>query len=505
MAPTLQRLANVPRRAASLLTSGADALQDLLVVARGTLKLGREAASRTAAVAKHVAVLDKDVRAVHGEVRALRGELHDRLLQYNLLLGRLSRHAPEGAAEPTLSGRTVPVAVDDPDLRAWETVGDGLRPDPEGREWLLLDSCAVCGHAERTIVNEFNKLILMDKAPDDTSARYDYAICHACGILHATRRPCGSRYRFLLENFGEVTAKTGGGREIKNPLLNPYPLSEEDRARLRTLASKGVFVSDHQELRSAEYLDGLLKDRFENSVHVDVMGSLLQMRGARVLELRPRTGAISESLRRLFGAEVYGMPIWESQRFLLEEVYGIDTPGLIDYDRFEIPFEGRFDLIVANHMLTHSVRPADVFATFRRHLKPDGHIYLYNEPDDAEFLSGKQSMFATLNPLHMQAFDHRSLRRALAAAGFEVVFQKRRNVNHLCLARLAEPRAISMTEAERGSRIKAYRRARDRAALAIREELRPRFAGEWPALVERGVAEGVVEFDASGRLRLVAP
>jgi SAM-dependent methyltransferase len=314
----------------------------------------------------------------------------------------------------------------------------------------------------------------------------------------------GSRYQFLLDNFGEVTAKTGGGREIKNPLLNPYPLSDGDRAQLRELASKGVFVSDHQELRSAEYLDGLLKDRFENSVHVDVIGSLVGVSGARILELRPRTGAISESLRRLFGAEVCAMPIWESQRFLLKEVYGIDSPGLINYDRFEIPYAGQFDLIVGNHMLTHSVRPADFFATIRTRLKPGGHVYLYNEPDDAEFLSGQQSMLATLNPLHMQAFDHKSLRRGLAASGFEVVFQKRRNVNHMCLARLSESPWAPMSELERKGRIKAYRKARDRAILGMREELRPRFAAEWSAIVERGVAEGVVEFDANGRLRLVA-
>jgi SAM-dependent methyltransferase len=263
-------------------------------------------------------------------------------------------------------------------------------------------------------------------------------------------------------------------------------------------------VSDHQDLRSTEFLDGLLKDRFENCVHVDVIGSLLGMRGARVLELRPRTGAISESLRRLFGAEVCAMPIWESQRFLLKEVYGIDSPGLISYDRFEIPYPGQFDLIVGNHMLTHSVRPADFFATIRTRLKPGGHLYLYNEPDDAEFLSGQQSMLATLNPLHMQAFDHKSFRRGLGANGFEVVFQKRRNVNHMCLARFSETEWTPMSEQARKGRIKAYRRARDRAILGMREELRPRFASEWSAIVERGVAEGVVEFDANGRLRLVA-
>jgi hypothetical protein len=48
-----------------------------------------------------------------------------------------------------------------------------------------------------------------------------------------------------------------------------------------------------------------------------------------------------------------------------------------------------------------------------------------------------------------------------------------------------------------------YTRARDRAILALRGDLRARFADEWPQLVERGVADGLVEFDAEGHLRLV--
>ena len=503
MSNKLSRLAGAPRAVFVLLTSGADRLRELLDVGRRSFKLGQEAIKASRTAAKETSTLDKDVRAVRADVRALREELRERLLQYNLQLGRLSRDTSAAEHDPRLSSRTVPLAIEDAPEPAWETIGVAF-PDPEGREWLTLDACALCGCRERTVVNEFNKLILLEKAPDDTSARYDYAICHACGMLYATRRPVGSRYQFLLDNFGEVTAKQGGSREIKNPLLNPYPLSDEDRAQLKRLASKGVFVSDHQGLRSVEYLDGLLKDRFENSVHVDVIGSLLTPTGARVLELRPRTGAISESLRRLYGAEVYGMPIWESQRFLLKEIYGIDSPGLVSYDRFEIPYDGQFDLIIGNHMLTHMLRPAEFFATLRSRLKPGGHIYLFNEPDDAEFLSGQQSMLATLNPVHMQAFDHASLARALAANGFRVVFQKRRNLNHLCLAQAGDAPWTPISESDRNRRIKAYGRARDRAILGVREDVRPRFAAQWASVVERGVAEGVAEFDAGGRLRLVA-
>ena len=261
---------------------------------------------------------------------------------------------------------------------------------------------------------------------------------------------------FLLAHFGEVVAKRGsrGTGAITNRLLNPYPLSDADRDELRRLAAHGVFVSDHLGLTGKQYLAPLLRDRFENSIHTDIIGSLIEPRGARVLEVRSRAGTILDGLRRAWGAEVFAMPIWESQQFLLRELFGITTSPLIDFEHFAIPFDGEFDLIVCNHMFTHALRPRDFFGELRRKLKPGGHIYLYHEPDDAEFLAGNQSMFATLNPLHMQAFDQASLVRALAANGFETVFIKGRNLHHLVLARLARtpPTMTPMTSTAAGQR-----------------------------------------------------
>jgi len=344
----------------------------------------------------------------------------------------------------------------------------------------------------------------MDKAPDPSAVRYDYAVCHGCGVLYASRRPKGSRYRFLLEHFGEVTAKRGGAAEIPNRVLNPYPLSPADRATLDRLSKRGVFVSDHMGLSSKEYLVPLLRDRFDNSVHIDIIGTLVNPRNGRVLEIRSRTGAILDGLKRAYGAEVYAMPIWESQQYLLRSVYGIHTSELIDFEHFEIPFDGLFDVIVCNHMFTHVLSPRDFFAALRRRLTPGGYLYLHNEPDDAEFLQGQQSMLATLNPLHVQAFDQRSLVRALEANGFETVFLKGRNLSHLCLARAGEPGTRTMDDRERDSRIEAYCRAFDRAVLALGPHVRARAAAEWPGVVERAVAAGTAEFDDRGRLRLVA-
>jgi SAM-dependent methyltransferase len=454
--------------------------------------------------------LDSELRVLQEEVRELRREMQSRLLQYNHQLGRMARvSGADEAAERRLSGRAIPVDGGEHEPAVWDAIGDDEPfPDPEGREWLTLDACPVCGGAERTPVNPWNKFILIPKAPDQTSAQYNYAVCHSCGVLYATRRPTGSRYHFLLEHFGEVVAKKGsrGTGEITNRLLNPYPLSDADREELRRLAAHGVFVSDHLGLTGKQYLAPLLRDRFENCVHTDIISSLIEPRGARVVEVRSRAGTILDGLRRAWGATVFAMPIWESQQFLLEELFGITTSTLIDFEHFQIPFDGEFDLIICNHMFTHSVRPRDFFAELRRKLKPGGHVYFYMECDDAEFLAGNQSMFATLNPLHMQAFDQASFVRGLAANGFETVFIKGRNLHHLALARLAStpPTMKPIGGKQRDARVEAYRQAFDRAVLGVDEALRPRVAAEWPGAVERAVASGVADYDERGRLRLVS-
>jgi SAM-dependent methyltransferase len=500
------RLARFLAEAPDLLQSVRKSLKAAAEASRDSIAIGKKSIKLAAQSERRVAELQKEIRELHEESRQLREEMQERLLQYNLQLGRLSRGsaAARGVGEgeePRLAARSVPLTVDEPQRLEWE--GVGAPPDPVGREWITLDACPVCGHAEKTIVNPFNKLVLLRTAPDATAARYDYAICHGCGLGYATRRPIGGRYRHLLENFGEVTGKIGDTTEIKNPLLNPLPLTDADRDRLSRLAARGVWVSEHLGIPKTEYLDGLLKDRFENSVHLDLLSSLVAPTDGRVLEIRPRTGMISDGLRRLFGANVCTLPIWESQRHLLKEVYGIDSPGLVEYDNFTIPFEGRFDLIICNHMLTHVVRPAQFFETILSHLNPGGYVYFYNEPEDVEFLKGAQSMLATLNPLHLQTFDQASLVRMLASRGLKVVFLKSRNLNHMCLAQPGEVAWASMTPKELGRRVNAYRLAYDRAVLLSPPDVRQRFADEWSTIVERGVASGLAEFDAEGNLKLV--
>jgi hypothetical protein len=115
-------------------------------------------------------------------------------------------------------------------------------------------------------------------------------------------------------------------------------------------------------------------------------------------------------------------------------------------------------------------------------------------------------MIATMNPLHLQAADRRSLTRAVSAGGFEPVFVKGRDKRNVCLMRKVERpqwEPISPTALEK--RIRLYQRARDRAVLKVPDRLRDRFADVWPATVERAVASGVARFEENGTLRLVKP
>src|SRR5262245_33869809 len=434
-----------------------------------------------------------DYAQLQQELAAVRKEMHDRLLHYRLQLGRLSAPLENGAGGKKEEGEPLPVAVE---MQEGRPAGSPAT----AWEWLNLERCPGCDTAERTIVCEWNKSILLEQDIFADSPRYNYALCHGCGIVYATCRPVGEEYKSLMNDFSETIGR-GDRANAGNALLNPYPLSEEDRDWYRRLIAGGVFVSDHD---PREHLDGVYQDRVENAGHVELLGSLLDLQKARVLEVRSRAGTILNGLRRQFGASVMAMPIFEGQQFILRELYGIDCSDLIDYDMFTISFEGRFDLIACNHMLTHIVRVDRFFEQIRQHMKVGGHLYLYNELEEKAFLANGKSVINTLNALHLQVSDRASLIRLLNANGFEVVFIKLRNSSQLCLARYTDNRTWTpMSPKERDARERAYALARTQAILRAPKALRGRFGAVWEEAVARGVEAGIVGFDDKGRPRLI--
>jgi SAM-dependent methyltransferase len=207
----------------------------------------------------------------------------------------------------------------------------------------------------------------------------------------------------------------------------------------------------------------------------------------------------------LYGGETFALPLFEAQQLLVREVYGTCAEHLLDYDAFSIPYSGNFDLVVANHLLTHAVHPQKTLATIRQRLGPGGHLYLYNEPDERDFLENGKSMFNTLNAFHLQTFDSASLARALQSAGFEPVYIGHYHDNGIALARVDDDGAAwdPPSKKELARRVAKYARARDLAILSLPERLRGLFASEWETVVQRAFAAKTIDFDGDGSLRLL--
>jgi SAM-dependent methyltransferase len=369
---------------------------------------------------------------------------------------------------------------------------------------LVVDRCPVCESRDATrCVSRFNKFVTYKRVPDEASMRYDYALCHQCGVVYATRRPSGQRYDWLFEHFEETI-----GRTSENPVLSSAPLTEDTRVQLTRLASRGVFVSDHAGVSRKDHLPALLVDRLANSMHVEIISSLIPLRGARVLETRSRLGGLSSALARAYDADCSVMTMFENQQYLIQEVYGIPARCPIDFDDFSIPFDGTFDLIIGKHAFTHAVHPRDFLATVRDRLRPGGHLYLFSEFVEAEFLDEPHSMFNTLNPFHLQTFNTPSAVRALHANGFSPLFCTMVE-GHLAglFTRMDDvpARCERMPDDERKRRERRYRVAADLAVLQMPEPVRSRVAGEWDAALERSLANGTAEMASKGRIRVRAP
>ncbi len=291
--------------------------------------------------------LDSELRVLQEEVRELRREMQSRTAAVQPSAwphgACLGRGGIDGA--PAVRAARFPWTGASTNRRRGNAIGDDEPcPDPEGREWLTLDACPVCGGTERTLVNPWNKFILIPKAPDQTSARYDYAVCHclrrALRDAPADRQPVSLPARALRR--GRRQARLA--RHRRDHQSSPQPVSAQRRGSRRAarLAAHGVFVSDHLGLTGKQYLAPLLRDRFENSVHTDIIGSLIEPRGARVVEVRSRAGTILDGLRRAWGAHgVRDADLGEPAVPAARAVRHHDVDRLIDFEHFAIPVRGR--------------------------------------------------------------------------------------------------------------------------------------------------------------------
>jgi hypothetical protein len=134
-------------------------------------------------------------------------------------------------------------------------------------------------------------------------------------------------------------------------------------------------------------------------------------------------------------------------------------------------------------------------------------LYLYNEPDEGDFLDSGKSIFNTLNAFHLQTFDGASLARALQSAGFEPVYIGHHHDNCIALARVAADTAVwdPISKKALARRLAKYAQARDLGILSLPDRLKGLFASEWDAVVQRAFAAKTIDFDGDGNLRILKP
>jgi hypothetical protein len=361
--------------------------------------------------------------------------------------------------------------------------------------------CPGCRATDREQVCEFNGLVLLDSMRSSPLCRYEYALCRTCGLVYATRRPEGEELTFLYSRFDEML----GRPEEEQTAGRTTHVDDAERATIRARLEHGWLISEENGPADSEWMPEVFEERVLNSFHVNVVGSLVPVAGKRVLELRATSGFMLDVLRRRYGAaEVYAMPMSERHALIIDALNPMPM-AIIDFDRLEIPFEGRFDLILARHMVTHALEPSRFWTVLAERLNPGGYVYLFLENDDRAMLHDKRkNLIGELKCFHFQNFDLPTFARVLRYNGLAPVFIRHPRPGRsemICLARRDEGMSPTpIARADLAARIDLYRRWRDQSVLSLGPEIQALFEAELEPMRQRALAGGYGMVDKSGRI-----
>ncbi len=341
-----------------------------------------------------------------------------------------------------------------------------------------IDTCFGCGATGIAPVFENNGLVLLDSLRNSELARYDYALCGRCGMVGATRRPVGDELAFLYAHFDEFLGRTEATSE------RVEILTADDVDRLRRTVEAGWLVSEEAEVPQDSWLSEVFQFRVTESYHADIIAALVELDGARILELRALDAHMLHRFQKQHGAaEVIAMPISERHRVIIEQLYDIPT-AVIDFDTMALP-SGPFDLVIARHMLTHALDSERFWSALSTAVAPGGALYLYLENDDAGMFAHRKSLFGEMKCFHFQNFDAPTLARVLRFRGFEPEFIRHPRPNKselVCLARRRETHFQPVTTDALSARRQMYAQWRALSILSAPGPIRKRFGQEIDAL-----------------------
>lgn len=136
--------------------------------------------------------------------------------------------------------------------------------------------------------------------------------------------------------------------------------------------------------------------------------------GKRLLEIGVGSGSFLQAARQS-GFDVVGCDLSAPLCRRVEQRYGIPMHcGPLD----TIQGEGRFDVVVMNHVLEHVQQPVAFLASARRLLVPGGGVHLA-VPNIACW-EARLPGWTSYEPYHLSYFNARTLSRTITAAGLSI-------------------------------------------------------------------------------------
>ncbi len=215
--------------------------------------------------------------------------------------------------------------------------------------------------------------------------KINWKICKNCGLIFAGRRP-------------------PSGNSIDSWYLTLFKISEE--------RGYDVFPLPKAYVQSKAKSNAALLDL--------IMQHHSMAKGTRLLHVRCSTGELLKLAREKLDADAWGLDFFPSCVQHANAILGGDRVAQMRGPEPMNPFPQKtFDVIIANHMTTHSHDPAALMANFRKWLADDGVLIVHNEPDHQLTLKSFNAYSRGINFFHKQLFTEDTFISSLRSWGFE--------------------------------------------------------------------------------------
>jgi hypothetical protein len=264
----------------------------------------------------------------------------------------------------------------------------------------ILDACPCCGGRElkeplpKTLRYDngleswirSGLLLQIGDAPARDFARVEWRVCTDCTLIFCLKRPSLEKAESW---YGELFRSV----ERRNYDVTPLP---------------------------REYLENQISFAREFAATLNTAGVLNDV--GSVLHLRCNAGYILKEVLQLRpGIEAYGIEYFDAPAAHAATLLGEDLVRVIKMPEPRNPFgRSSFDLILAEHYLTHAHNPVEYLDYLVSLLSPRGKLVIFNEQDHELTMRRRQHYRRGINFFHKQLFTPRTLHDFLCSRDLAV-------------------------------------------------------------------------------------